>query len=168
MRIILSIKNYFGKNVAIVKKFKVAAIIVVIFIIGLFHNPIHDLNLFKMRLSFIDIDSVQPTGTHFIWRKSYIGGQGSNGSWKCNYMVGELRSFGGSREKVIEQYQKILNYNDDIGILFMNGDSWPLDSILWDWRGEFLDQNHIENGKYYIIYISKKFPAFLDLRCKGY
>jgi hypothetical protein len=151
---------------AILKKFKVIAIIIGIFIIGLFHNPIHDLNLFKLRLSFINVARIQPAETHFIWRKNYIGNPGSNGSWKCNYMVGELRSFSGSREKVIEQYKKVLDHNDDIGILFMDGDKWPLDSILWDWRGEFLDQNHIEEGKYYIVYISQKFPALLDIRCK--
>ena len=87
------------------------------------------------------------SGTHYIWRKIYIGGLGSNGSWRCNYMIGELRSFTGSREEVIEQYQKILNHDDDVDIRFMDGDSWPVDSILWDWRGEFLDQNHIEEGK---------------------
>ena len=67
---------------------------------------------------------------------------------------------------MIEQYQKVLDRNDDISIRFMDGDSWPLDSILWDWRGDFLDENNIERGKYYIIYISQKFPALLDTRCK--
>lgn len=139
-----------------------------IFIVGLLHNPVHDLNLLKMRLGFIGIDKIQPAETHFIWRKSYIGGQGSNGSWKCNYMIGELRSFTDSKEKIIEQYQNILSQNKNAGILFMNGDKWPLDSILWDWRSDFLVKNHIEEGKYYIIYISKKFPSLLDLRCRGY
>ncbi len=152
----------------VAKKIKIVAIVIVIFIICLFHNPIHDLNLLSMRLGFIGVDSIQPTGTNFIWRKYYIGGQGSNGSWKCNYMVGELRSFNGPREKVIEQYKKVLDDNENTGILFMDGDLWPLDSILWDWRGDFLDQNHIEEGKYYIVYLSGKFPAFFDLRCKGY
>ena len=152
----------------IIKKFKVVLIVIGIFVVGLFHNPIHDLNLFKMRLNFIDIDRIQPKETNFLWRKSYIGGHGSNGSWRCNYMIGELRSYSGSKEKIVEQYKKILGDNDNAGILFMNGDSWPLDSILWDWRGEFLDQNHIEESKYYIIYMSGKFPAFFDLRCKGY
>jgi hypothetical protein len=151
---------------AILKKIKVILIIIGIFAVILFHDPIHDLNLFEMRLDFISVDMIQPVGTHFIWRKSYIGGQGSSGSWKCNYMVGELRSFEGPREKVIEQYKKVLDGSNDVGILFMDGDSWPLDSILWDWRGEFLDQNHIEEGKYYIVYISQKFPALLDIRCK--
>lgn len=151
---------------AILKKIKVAVVVVGIFAVGLFHNPIHDLNLLKMRLGFISVARIQPTETHFIWRKNYIGGLGSNGSWKCNYMVGELRSFDGPREKVIEQYQKVLDRNDDISIRFMDGDSWPLDSILWDWRGDFLDENNIERGKYYIIYISQKFPALLDTRCK--
>ena len=151
---------------AILKKIKVAVVVVGIFAVGLFHNPIHDLNLLKMRLGFISVARIQPTETHFIWRKNYIGGLGSNGSWKCNYMVGELRSFDEPREKVIEQYQKVLDRNDDISIRFMDGDSWPLDSILWDWRGDFLDENNIERGKYYIIYISQKFPALLDTRCK--
>jgi spore coat polysaccharide biosynthesis protein SpsF (cytidylyltransferase family) len=83
-------------------------------------------------------------------------------------VVGELHSFSGSKENVIAQYKKILDDKENAGILFMNGDSWPLDSILWDWRGEFLDQNHIEEGKYYIVYLSGKFPAFFDLRCRGY
>ena len=151
---------------AILKKIKVAVVVVGIFAVGLFHNPIHDLNLLKMRLGFISVARIQPTETHFIWRKNYIGGLGSNGSWKCNYMVGELRSFDGPREKVIEQYQKVLDRNDDISIRFMDSYSWPLDSILWDWRGDFLDENNIERGKYYIIYISQKFPALLDNRCK--
>ena len=153
---------------ATIEKIRIATTIVGILIIFVFHNPVHDLNLFKIRLSFIAVDKIQPTGTSFIWRKNYIGGQGSSGSWQCNYMIGELRSFSGSREKVIEQYKKVLDYNENAEILFMDGDSWPLDSILWDWRGEFLDQNHIEEGKYYIVYISEKFPALFDLRCKGY
>lgn len=150
----------------IIKKIKIPVVIIGIFAVILFHNPIHDLNLFKMRLNFISVGRIQPIETHFIWRKSYIGNMGSNGSWRCEYMVGELRSFDGSREKVIEQYRKVLDRNDDISIRFMDGDSWPLDSILWDWRGDFLDENNIERGKYYIIYISQKFPALLDIRCK--
>ncbi len=138
------------------------------FLILMFLNPIHFVNLNLLKLQFIQVQKIHPTGTKLIWRKSYIGGQGSSGSWKCNYMVGELRSFQGAREKVIEQYKKVLDYNDDVSILFMDGDSWPLDSILWDWRGEFLDENHIERGKYYIVYMSEKFPALFDLRCKGY
>lgn len=152
----------------ILKRIKITAIIFLVFIVVLFHNPIHDLNLLKIRLIFVGIDKIQPDETRFIWRKNYIGSQGSSGSWKCNYMVGELRSFSGPREKVVEQYNKVLDGNENAGILFMDGDSWPLDSILWDWRGDFLDQNHIERGKYYIIYLSEKFPAFFDIRCKGY
>lgn len=144
---------------------KKIAIVVGIVIICLFYNPIHNYNMSEMRISFIGVDIIQPTGTHFIWRKSYLGGRGSSGSWRCNYVIGELRSFSGSREQVIEQYKIMLDNNDDIEIRFMDGDSWPLDSILWDWRGEFLEQNHIEEGKYYIIYISRKFPAMFDTRC---
>lgn len=151
---------------AITKKIKIAVIVVGFFVVGLFHNPVHDLNLLKMKISFIDVTRIQPTGTHFIWRKSFIGNVGSNGSWRCEYMVGELRSFDQLRENVVGQYQKVLDSNDNINILFMDGDKWPLDSILWDWRGEFLDQNNIEEGKYYIVYISQKFPALLDTRCK--
>ena|SRR3989344_2677029 len=153
------------------KKHKIITTIVVVIssiLILMFLNPIHFVNLNLLKLQFIQVQEIQPTGTSFIWRKSYIGGLGSNGSWKCNYMVGELRSFNSSREKVIEQYKKALDDNKNAGILFMDGDKWPLDSILWDWRGEFLDQNHIEEGNYYIVYMSEKFPALLDLRCKGY
>jgi hypothetical protein len=154
-----------------IKNHKIITIIVLVvtgILILMFFNPIHFLNLNLLKLQFMKVQKIQPTETSLIWRKSYIGGQGSNGSWKCNYMVGELHSFSGSREKVIEQYQKILARNDDIGILFMDGDSWPLDSILWDWRSDFLVQNHIEEGKYYIVYLSGKFPALFDLRCRGY
>ncbi len=143
-------------------------LVVAVILILMFLNPIHFMNLNLLKLKFIQVHKIQPTGTDFIWKKSYIGGLGSNGNGACNYMVGELRSFSGPREKVIEQYKKILDHNDDVGILFMDGDSWPLDSILWDWRGEFLDQNHIEEGKYYIVYISGKFPALFDLRCREY
>lgn len=151
---------------AITKKIKITVIVVGVFIVSLLHNPIHDLNLLKMKMSFLEVARIQPIETHFIWQKSYIGNLGSNGSWQCEYMVGELRSFDQSRENVVERYQKVLDSNDNINILFMDGDKWPLDSILWDWRGEFLDQNNIEEGKYYIVYISQKFPALLDIRCK--
>lgn len=150
------------------KKHKIITTIILVIagiLVLIFLNPIHFLNLNLLKLRFIQVQKIQPTGTIFIWRKSYVGNLGSNGSSKCNYMVGELRSFDGTREKVIEQYQKVLNHNDDMGILFMDGDSWPLDSILWDWRGDFLDENNIERGKYYIIYISQKFPALFDARC---
>lgn len=156
---------------AAIKKHKIITIVILLIatiLMLVFLNPIHFVNLNLMKIEFIQIHKIQPTGTSFIWEKSYIGGLGSNGNGACNYMVGELRSYSGTREKVIEQYEKVLNNNNDAGILFMDGDSWPLDSILWDWRGEFLDQNYIERGKYYIVYMSEKFPAFLDLRCKGY
>ena len=103
----------------------------------IFLNPIHFLNLNFLKLKFRQVQKTQPTETSFIWRKSYVGNLGSNGSSKCNYIIGELRSFNGPREKVFEQYQKVLNQNNNIGILFMDGDKWPLDSILWDWRGDF-------------------------------
>ncbi len=154
---------------ATIIRHKIIAVIILIIIdilILMFFNPVHFLNLNLLKSKFIQVQEIQPTGTNFIWRKSYIGGLGSNGNGDCNYMVGELRSFDGSRENVVKQYQKILDRNDDVGILFMDGDSWPLDSILWDWRGEFLDQNHIEEGKYYIVYISQKFPALFDIRCR--
>ena len=153
------------------KKHKIITTIVLItagILILMFLNPIHFVNLNLLKLQFIQVQEIQPTITGFIWRKSYTGGLGSNGNGACNYMIGELRSFNGLREGVVEQYQKVLDRNDNIGILFMDGDKWPLDSILWDWRGEFLDQNHIEEGNYYIVYMSEKFPALLDLRCKGY
>ncbi len=153
------------------KKYKVlitVGLLIATILILMFLNPIHFVNSSLLKLEFIQIHKIQPAGTSFIWRKSYIGGLGSNGNGACNYMVGELRSFNGTREEVIEQYKKILDNNKNSGILFMDGDSWPLDSILWDWRGEFLDQNHIETGKYYIVYVSGKFPAFFDLRCKEY
>ena len=134
----------------------------------MFLNPVHYLNLQLLKLKFAEIHTIQPTGTNFIWEKSYIGGLGSNGNGDCNYVVGELRSFTGSREQVVAQYQKTLDQNPSEGILFMDGDSWPLDSILWDWRGEFLDQNHIEEGNYYIVYMSEKYPSLLDLRCRIY
>lgn len=154
---------------AAIKKHKIITTIVLVIagiLILMFLNPIHFLNLNLLKLKFIQVHKIQPTGTSLIWRKSYIGGLGSSGNGACNYMIGELRSFNGPREKVIEQYQKILDRNNDIDILFMDGDKWPLDSILWDWRGDFLDQNHIEEGKYYIVYISQKFPALLYTRCK--
>lgn len=140
-------------------------LVIVGILVLIFFNPIHFININLLKLKFRQVQKIQPTETSFVWRKSYVGNLGSNGSSKCNYMIGELHSFNGSREKVVEQYQKILNQNDNIGILFMDGDKWPLDSVLWDWRGDFLDQNHIEEGKYYIIYISQKFPALLDARC---
>lgn len=144
------------------------ALIIVVILILMFLNPIHFVNLNLLKFEFIQIHKIQPAGTNFIWQKSYVGGFGSNGNGACNYMVGELRSFSGSKDKVIEQYQKVLDNNENAGILFMDGDSWLLDSILWDWRGEFLDQNYIERGKYYIVYMSGKFPAFFDLRCREY
>jgi hypothetical protein len=143
-------------------------LVIAVILILMFLNPIHFVNLSLLKLEFIQIHKIQPTDTSFIWQKNYVGGFGSNGNGACNYMVGESRSFSGTREKVIEQYKKVLDNNENAGILFMDGDSWPLDSILWDWRGEFLDQNHIKKGKYYIVYMSGKFPALFDLRCKGY
>ena len=154
---------------ATIKKHKIITTVILVvstLIILMFFNPIHYLNLYLLKFRFLDVQKIQPTETHFIWRKNYIGNPGWRGSWRCNYTVGELRSFSGSREKVVEQYQEVLDRNDDAGILFMDGDKWPLDSILWDWRGEFLDQNNIEEGKYYIVYISQKFPALLYTRCK--
>ncbi len=141
-------------------------LIVASVLILMFLNPIHFVNLNLLKLKFIQVQKIQLTGTNLIWQKNYIGGLGSNGTGVCNYMIGELRSFDGSREEVIEQYKKVLDDNNNTGILFMNDDKWPLDSILWDWRGEFLDQNNIEEGKYYIVYISQKFPALLYNRCK--
>lgn len=154
-----------------IKKYKIIASILLIIVVVLFLmflNPIHYWNLFLIKLQFIGIHNINPTGTNFIWQKSYIGGLGSNGNGDCNYVVGELRSFNGSREKIIEQYEKILGDNKKAGILFMDGDKWPLDSILWDWRSDFLIQNHIEEGGYYIIYIAKRFPALLYLGCPSY
>lgn len=154
-----------------VKKHKIISAIILIIItviILMFFNPIHEFNLLILKLDFIKVHNIKPAGTNFVWRKSYIGGLGSNGNGDCNYMIGELHSFIGNREEVREKYKKVLENNDNAGILFMDGDLWPLDSILWDWRGEFLDQNHIERGKYYIVYLSGKFPAFFDLRCRGY
>ena len=159
------------KIVLSIKKHKiVTAIILVIssILILMFLNPIHFVNLNLLKLQFIRVQEIQPRGTNLIWRKSYIGGLGSNGNGACNYMVGELRSFKGSREKVLKQYEKILDDNKNTGILFVDDDSWILDSILWDWRGELLDQNHIREGAFYIIYMSKKFPALFDLRCNRY
>lgn len=160
MKIILAIKKH--------KIISVIVLIIISIIVLMFFNPIHMVNLYLLEAHFAEAQNVKPVGTNFIWRKSYVGGLGSNGSGECNYVVGELRSFTGSKEKIIEQYQKILDQNTNEGVLFMDGNSWPLDSILWDWRGDFLDQNHIEEGKYYIVYSSGKFPALFDLRCRGY
>ncbi len=154
-----------------VKKHKTIRIIILIItsiLVLMFFNPIHRLNLFLLRSHFVEMQNIKPMGTNLIWRKSYIGGLGSNGNGACNYVIGELRSFADSREKIVEQYQKVLDQDHNKGILFMDRDNWPLDSILWDWRGEFLDQNHIEEGKYYIVYISKEFPSLLDVHCSGY
>lgn len=134
----------------------------------MFFNPVHYLNLYLLKLRFAEAQKIQPAETNFIWQKSYIGGLGSNGNGDCNYVVGELRSFSGPKKKVVEQYKKVLDNNENVGILFMDDDSWPLDSILWDWRSDFLIQNYIEEGKYYIIYLTKEFPSLLDLRCQGY
>ncbi|MFA6270053.1 MAG: hypothetical protein WC657_02480 [Candidatus Paceibacterota bacterium] len=156
---------------ATIRKHKIIAsmvLIIAVIIILMFLNPVHYRNLLLMKFQFIRIHNINPAETNFIWQKSYIGGLGSNGNGNCNYVVGELRSFSGPREKVIAQYQKVLNQNHNAGILFMDGDSWPVDSILWDWRGEFLNQNHIERGNYYIIYTAKKFPALLYLGCPSY
>jgi hypothetical protein len=156
---------------ASVKKHKIITAVVLAIagiLMLMFFNPIHFLNLNLLKLEFMQVQKIQPPGTSLIWSKSYVGGLGSNGNGDCNYMVGELHSFSGPRENVAAQYKKILDDNKNAGILFMNDDSWPLDSVLWDWRGEFLDQNHIQEGKYYIVYLSSKFPAFFDLRCQGY
>lgn len=143
-------------------------LVIVTILVLMFLNPIHYLNLYLLKLKFAEIHKIEPPETNFIWQKSYIGGLGSNGNGACNYMVGESRSFSGPREKVVEKYKKVLVDNENAGILFMDGDSWPLDSTLWDWRSDFLIKNHIEEGKYYIIYLSGKFPALFDLRCRGY
>ena len=154
---------------AAIKRHRTITIVVLVIagiLILTFFNPIHFVNLNLLKLQFMQVQKIQLPGTDLIWRKSYIGGLGSDGNGDCNYMIGELHSFIGQREKVVEQYKKFLSDNVDAGILFMDGDKWPLDSILWDWRGNFLDENNIERGKYYIIYISQKFPALLDTRCK--
>ena len=156
----------FSSKLVEIKQHKIITSVILlisIILILMFFNPIHYGTLALLKLQFVKIHNVNPSGTNFLWQKDYIGGLGSNGN--CNYMVGELRSFNGPREKVAEQYKKVLDDNENAGILFMDGDKWPLDLILWDWRGEFLDQNNIEEGKYYIVYISDKFPSFLDLRC---
>src|SRR3989344_8031763 len=106
MKIILSIKKH--------KIMTAVVLIIASILILMFLNPIHFLNLSLLKLQFLQVEKIQPDGTIFVWRKSYTGGLGSNGSGACNYMVGELRSFVGSKEEVFRQYQKALDRNDNM------------------------------------------------------
>jgi len=138
------------------------------FILFIFGNPIHDLNMWILKKKFYAKNIIHPADSVLLEKKIYLGGISTHGDPWCVYAVGEVRSSALSNDKITDFYRDITvnHWTEKVPIKVLFGDDHkPYTLPYAHWQDELRGASTVEETKY-VVYASTEWPIFLlDHRC---
>lgn len=133
-----------------------------------FGVPIHDVRMWGLKHAYSRVE--HPAKSKFLADALYLGGPATHGSWRCNYVVGEVRSAPLSRQEIREAYgQKTLSIAFSkipvpLTVLFFD-DEWPNELPWFTWESEFASLVNASDTAYLVYGAQRDVPFLGDLRC---
>lgn len=140
----------------------------ILFYFIIFGVPIHDVRMWMLKRAYSRVE--HPAGSTVLADAVYLGGPDTHGSWRCSYVVGEVRSAPLPKQKIREAYeQKTLSVAFfksplPVIVLFFD-DEWPNELPWFTWNDEFMSFEKVSNTPYLVYGAQTGVPFLGDLRC---
>lgn len=140
----------------------------VLFYFIAFGVPIHDVRMWGLKHAYSSVE--HPATSKLLADAVYLGGPETHGSWRCNYVVGEVRSAPLSKREIREAYRgKILSVAfskipPPLAVLFFD-DEWPNELPWFTWESEFASLVNTPDTAYLVYGSQKNIPFLGDVRC---
>lgn len=134
----------------------------------IFGAPIHDARMWMLKHAYSRVE--HPVGSTVLADAVYLGGPATHGSWRCSYVVGEMRSAPLPKQEIRKAYgMKTLSVTFSktplpLAVLFFD-DEWPNELPWFTWESEFRLFENISDTPYLVYSAQKDVPFFGDLRC---
>ncbi|MEK7122420.1 MAG: hypothetical protein AAB855_01035 [Patescibacteria group bacterium] len=130
--------------------------------------PIHDIRMWRLERNYA---YAQHPHSVVLTNVTYLGGPATHGSWRCNYVVGEVRSSQFAKEEILAAYNGRFvtpafgTVLVPLKVLFFQDQAWPPYLPWFQWESE-LKKFSEAPGTPYLVYVAHENVPFLgDLRC---
>jgi len=136
--------------------------------------PVHNFDLWRLGRNFQSIDSYHPVDSRLLLKNKYVGGLYPEGSYSCNYFVGEFRSAAQSREEIIRAYGgHFVDSFDGTGripveIRFLDDQGFFDHHPWYEWQKKLRQSPDLSTaqGSVYLVFASQiGYPPYGDIRC---
>lgn len=140
----------------------------ILFYFVVFGVPIHDARMWILKRAYSRVE--HPVESTVLADAVYLGGPDSHGSWRCNYVVGEVRSAPLPKQKIREAYGRktlsvaFLKSPLPLTVLFFD-DEWPNELPWFTWKDEFMSFEKASYTPYLVYGVQTGVPFLGDLRC---
>ncbi|MBI4599682.1 hypothetical protein HY732_02050 [Candidatus Uhrbacteria bacterium] len=126
----------------------------------IFGVPIHDMNLWMLKRAYSRVE--HPAESKVLADAVYLGGPATHGSWRCTYVVGEVRTSLLSKQEIQDAYS--FSAPLPLAILFFD-DEWPGELPWFTWESEFKIFKERSDTPYLVYSAKKDIPFLGDMRC---
>lgn len=163
--------NFFHRTsfLIVVVFFVSSAFICTLLLIFFYHGvPIHDARMWILKRAYSRVE--HPVESTVLADAVYLGGPDTHGSWRCNYVVGEVRSAPLPKQEIREVYEQktlsvaFLKSSLPLTVLFFD-DEWPNELPWFTWKDEFISFEKVSHTPYLVYGAQKGVPFLGDLRC---
>lgn len=140
----------------------------ILFYFVVFGVPIHDARMWILKRAYSRIE--HPVLSSVRADARYLGGPAMHGSWRCTYVVGEVRSAPLAKQEIREAYgQKTMSVAFSktpllLVVLFFD-DEWPNELPWFEWKSEFTSLENKSDTLYLVYGVQKNVPFLGDRRC---
>lgn len=157
------------KHVILISSATIIILTGIVFYFVVFGVPVHDVRMWMLKHAYTRAEHLRESVV--LADAIYLGGPETHGSWRCNYVVGEVRSAPFSKQIIREAYaQKALSMPFfkrpllPLAVLFFD-DEWPNELPWFTWKSEFSSLANISDTPY-LVYVAQRGVPFLgDVRC---
>jgi hypothetical protein len=156
------------KHVILLSATTLIILVGILFYFVAFGVPVHDVRMWVLKNAYSRVQ--HPVESRAIANAIYLGGPATHGSWRCTYVVGEVRSAPLSKQKIREAYARravSIPFSKKRALLtaLFFDDEWPNELPWFTWESEFASLKNIPDTPY-LVYINQKNVPFLgDVRC---